>query len=823
MIGSNTPPYPKRCGELGCVYGSARYQHTIKSVIADKYKNTTAYAIDGVTGMPEELWYHDNECSDPQDPPYVDQLGTILDTVMDGYQFTGNAFTRDGTIDLTQPCRLGGFKTMQAQKFWHGMYDFEHYGSGKDCATNTVYADTKYRTIAISIEWFFVDNNDPCVNQGTFTVQRTYTVDRYSGLISQVSCSTSASGGYTGGLDPDTYDWSPFYVRGCGYPDRLQQALDAQALDPVSWDVSITTDTATKLVYNYAEHTDPSLGPICGDTPFIYNSATVSIELSDPYTIAQVKTDAETLAAEIDLNDHVAYPFRTDGNSFIAPLVIYNEVTMAVSPLVWHSCGWNDPNATTINSITGADNSDDIIGALLPAGYGEGSPRGVFRITHQNFYRSICGTPPAEAIGQRTMGKWTPNYLPANCGLWTQDVRFANTITPNLMWPCQFIVANTDGIYLQKWLETLIPPPNGSYNAARPYGKDRFRIDETQVYCYEAGYIRDQDSNPIVSTTFTGLWGGISVDGFYSGCSTDITGVLTLGTKVLDVPTDWTLPSEDQDDVFAKLRWEDATKHVPGFGGKLNVTATYDSGANKTTFTYTDSPYIVDSDKISVMGFGDAILGTNLTLTRLGDTSCTVSGDYSTALWIVPYKLFDGSTDGTKYYFANDTHKSTFVARTWTMEMDGWTITDSDVEQSCIAISPCTPQTLLASPNGEAGDYEMDWPASIDPNTVWLGQFMQWMQDPFYQTPHEPCGGGPAPDTTCKIPYIEARIAVGTNYGLAQNETAPTPPSPINLAATAAPPDTADLTGTGAIVDLLNNPTTPFTVWAACGDDPVAT
>jgi hypothetical protein len=421
------------------------------------------------------------------------------------------------------------------------------------------------------------------------------------------------------------------------------------------------------------------------------------------------------------------------------------------------------------------------------------------------------------------MGKWTPSYLPASCGLWTQDNRFINTITANLIWPCPFIVANSDGIYLQKWIETIIPPPNGSYNAARPYGKDRFRIDETQAYCYELGYIRDQDSNPIVSTTFTGLWGGISVDGFYSGCSTDVAGVLTLGTKVLDVPTGWTVPSGDEDDVFAKLRWEDATKHVPGFGGKLDVTAAYDSGADETTFTYTGGEYIVSSDKVSVMGYGDAILGTNLAITRLGDTSLKVSGDYSAALWLVPYKLFDGTTDGTKYYFANDTHKSTFVSRTWTLEMDGWTITDSDVEQSCLAISPCTPQTLLATPNDEYGNSELVWPASMDPNTVWLGQFMQWTVDPFYQTPHAPCGGGPVPDTTCKVPYIEARIAVGTNYGLAQNETAPTPPSPINLGATVAPPDTADLTGTGAIVDLLNNPTTAFTIWAACGDDPVAT
>lgn len=822
MIGSNIPPYPKRCGDIGCVFGSARYQHTIQSVIKDKYKNTTTYAVDGVTAAPVPLWYHEDECGNAQSAPYVDQLGSILSTVMNGYQFTGNTFTHDGSIDMTPPCRLAGFKSVQAQKFWHGMYDYAHASDGKDCATSTTYADTKYRTVSISIEWFFVDNDDPCNNQGTFTVQRTYTVDRYTGIITQVSCTTDDGGGYTGGLNPDTYDWSPFYLRDCAYPAKLQAALDAQAIDPVSWDVTISTDTATKLSYYYAEHTDPAIGPVCGQTPFIYNSATVTIELSDPYTLAQVKTDVETLADEIDLNDHVAYPYRTDGNAFIAPFVIYNEVQTAISPLVWHSCGWTDPNATERNTLTGVIHSADIVGTLLPSGYGQGSPRGVFRITHQNYYRDICGTPPSVAYGPRTIGARTPSYLPASCGLWTPDTKFTNEITPNLIWPCQFIAANTDGIFLQKWIETIIPPTNGSYNAARPYGADRFRIDESLVYCYDAGVLTDNAASPTIQPglTLTGLWGGFCVDGFYNGATTDGSGNVTLGPKVFDVPTGWTVPSEDQLDVFAKLRWEDSTKHVPGFGGKLDVTATYDSGANETTFTYTSSPYIVDGDKISVMGFGDSVLGTNKTITRLGDTSCTIPGDYSTALWIVPYKLFDGTTDGTKYYFANDTHKSIFVARTWTMEMDGWTTLDSTVAQECLPITNCNPQTLLASPNTETADYSMEWPATIDPNTVWIGEFMQWMQDPFYQTPHSPCGGLPPPDMTCKVPYVEARIAVGNNYGLAQNETAPTPPSPINLGATLAPPENADPTGSGAVVDLLNNPTKPFPIWAACGDDP---
>lgn len=901
-IGSNIPPYPKRCGDIGCVFGSARYQHTIQSVIKDKYKNTTTYAVDGVTAAPVPLWYHEDECGNAQSPPYVDQLGSILSTVMNGYQFTGNTFTHDGSVDMTPPCRLAGFKSVQAEKRWYGNYGFNYSNSGKDCATDTTYTDTKYRkfkftfvaSVSRSDVWQRKDSGGTVVDSSSLTVTGgvnftfDVTVNRLTGIytVANYSCtcnlsSTDASGttNFNGTTDPLTdgtnffnfffvtlsrfavsgspLEWVQNLSSDCSFkivnndggafgPPTVYSGTAAacqtylNGLSPTdisavqSFPLTVTftpvvTKTNTQYKVDVSQNSSGfnsipnSLGGVDEETVTSAISLVVTQDLSEAYTLAQVKTDTETLADEIDLNDHVAYPYRTDGNAFIAPYVIYNEVQATVSPLLGITDSTTtDPNAGQRNGLTGAVYSSDIIGTLLPSGYGQGSPRGVFRITHQNYYRDICGTPPSVAYGPRTIGARTPSYLPASCGLWTPDTKFTNEITPNLIWPCQFIAANTDGIFLQKWIETIIPPPNGSYNAARPYGADRFRIDESLVYCYDAGVLTDNAASPTIQPglTLTGLWGGFCVDGFYNGATTDGSGNVTLGPKVFDVPTGWTVPSEDQLDVFAKLRWEDSTKHVPGFGGKLDVTATYDSGANETTFTYTSSPYIVDGDKISVMGFGDSVLGTNKTITRLGDTSCTVTGDYSTALWIVPYKLFDGTTDGTKYYFANDTHKSTFVARTWTLEMDGWTTLDSTVAQECLPITNCSPQTLLASPNTEIADYSMEWPATIDPNTVWIGEFMQWMQDPFYQTPHSPCGGLPPPDMTCKVPYVEARIAVGNNYGLAQNETAPTPPSPINLGATLAPPENADPTGSGAVVDLLNNPTKPFPIWAACGDDP---
>lgn len=902
MIGSNIPPYPKRCGDIGCVFGSARYQHTIQSVIKDKYKNTTTYAVDGVVGDPVELRYAVDECGAPQSAPFVSQIGTILNAVMNGYQYTGNTFTHDGSVDVTTPCRIVGFKSVQSQKFWHGNHGFNYSNAGKDCATNTTYSSTKYLTYKFSVVgnisrsdiWERKDSGGTVVDSSSLTVtggvnfsfqvsvdpiSGIYTLTDYTSNCTLSSTDVSGTTNFDGTTDPltdGTNFFNYFFVTLCGFgisgsplewvqnlssdcsfkivnndggafgPPTVYSGTSAacqaylSGLTPVdlsavqSFPLSVTftpivtqSNTLFKVDVTQASSGFNSIPNGLGgnDEETVTSSITLVVkqELIGPYTINDVKDDAEGLSSNITLTDNVLYPYRTDGNSFIAPLVTYSEVQAPISPLMPVTDSTiTDPNIALRCSITGEIHSANTVGGLLPAGYGQGSPRGVFRITHDNYYRDVCGSPPSPTIGPRTMGAWTPSYLPANCGLWTQDKIFNNSLSPSLVWPTAFIVATNDLVYLQKWIEAIIPPPNGSYNAARPYGEDRFRIDETQFYCYDAGVLTDNAAvpTPQPGLTLTGLWGGECVSGFYNGATTDGSGNVSLGAKIFDVPTGWSVPSGDSASVFAKLRWEDATKHVPGFGGKLDVTAVYDSGVNKTTFTYTSSPYIADGDKISVMGYADSVLGTNKTITRLSDTSCTVTGDYSAALWIVPYKLFDGTTDGTKYYFANDTHKSTFVARTWTLEMDGWTTISSTVDQSCLPITSCSPQTLLASPGGEIADYSIDWPATIDPNSVWIGEFMQWMQDPFYQTPHSPCGGGPAPDMTCRVPYIEARIAVGTNYGLTQIETAPTPPSPINLGATLAPPENADVSGTGKVVDLLNNPTKAHLIWEACGDDP---
>jgi hypothetical protein len=134
------------CGNSGCYWGMSQYAHAIRATIATKYENTTSYVVDGVSSSPVALNYAVDECGSAQGAPLQSQLASILTAVMNGYQSTGNSFTSNGTVDISEPCRKLGRKQVQAMKKWHGRFDFDSYTlSGKDVSTNTTYSDTKYR------------------------------------------------------------------------------------------------------------------------------------------------------------------------------------------------------------------------------------------------------------------------------------------------------------------------------------------------------------------------------------------------------------------------------------------------------------------------------------------------------------------------------------------------------------------------------------------------------------------------------------------------------------------------------------------------------
>ena len=606
---------------------------------------------------------------------------------------------------------------------------------------------------------------------------------------------------------------------------------------------------------------------------------TVSIELSVPHTLTDVRNDVVTLLDEWNLADNGAnnaalkkYLLRTDEHVFLAPFVTHYEksatdqtvhspsqyftdnlanpvdwVDYGVNPPVsyepftaewnahptWERMDWFDTlvskwkypapaNQTEVDNnelIPTGEFTGAIQGSPLPFGYGyAGTHAGHFNPFHVNWERAFCvGQNPKWLDSNMSHGAWTPSVLPKTATQWTEDLSFADLQTPTRIWPCSFLFGQSSGIYAQKFVEAIVTRP--SHDFARPYGADRFLLDETKCYCvdgttltgYEGGTEEVTPTDePLNTNLASGLWGGPCVGGFYSGCSYS-GGTLTLGTKVLDVPTGWESKSGDTATVFGKLRWELDGNDVPGFGGLLAVTPTATGGS--TTLVYASSPNIVTGDKVDLQladGTWNDNSGAGFALTRIDDTSATVPGEFPTARYIVPHKLFGGTTSGQKWYFADSQPKGDYVWREWeSFASDPQNLVFSNTAtQKCLPFKPCHPRIVGASPNPDDASGEWpnavieSFPATISNGHVWIGMAETHMVDPFWQTPHRPCGmaeqdnwqqdnGSCQTETGVQFyplpPFVESRISTPATYGPAHNETAPTPPAPINLGAAELP------------------------------------
>lgn len=612
----------------------------------------------------------------------------------------------------------------------------------------------------------------------------------------------------------------------------------------------------------------------------------VTVMLTNPYTINDVLSDAKSLSNTWNLADDAQYPWRTDENCFIAPHVSYSESPSPVIPIVASpdNCSYTDPASASYNG--------SVLGAPLPAGYGQGSPRGVWDFYHDNWYRRFCADDPTPHWAQaaETIGSFTPSYLPANAPRWTPEILIGADVP--YIWNQPFVLADATGVFLQKWCETIVERP--SYDFARPYGYDKFLIDEDHVYQITSVSgstvtLVNWDNSAVTSLPFTGadIVGpvtGPSGRGFYAVSAVG-TNTVTLGTFKFLAPSDWTSQASDIDTsiCFGKLRFPTC----PGFGNLLratpiapstyNASATYakgdcvtDGGTDYVSLQDTNTGHtpgssptywlagaamlypttttIQTGEKIDLLAAGLSAIATNQTLTRITDTIGAVAGfSYSsiaTLKQICPNKLFDGTTTGQKYYFADNAPKGDFVWRQWTVNLADSSYTHSE-GGSCLPRTPCQPQVLLCSPNGETftNAYSMSFPGTIHNGQLWLGQFEQWMVDPFYQAPHKPCGivdstvdepatlAWSSDDGTCQAdtvtptlggdayqkfyalaPFVEARLTKPSNYGNAENESPPD--SPFNLNPAVAPPSTVTMANIETtLINAIRNDARPWGIY----------
>jgi hypothetical protein len=548
--------------------------------------------------------------------------------------------------------------------------------------------------------------------------------------------------------DPDSYDETVTY-NPIGLPSATYRISWSRTNTVLSWDVDYSGTAGD------------------GQSAHFYGSIT----LSDPYTINDCLADAATNADEYSLTDDLKYPYRIDQHTTVAPLVLRNERGTPISPLgfntftvddytspigtapytEWDQRAWFNPSAYEWIFPSPSDDqassraSDllllydgSIIGNPLDAGYGQGSPRGVFDKDHENFFRKNCDPGPGWTQASESRGAYTPSFLPSNAQKWTDD------FTATHLWPCAFINADVSGIYLQKWAETKIKRP--SANFARPFGPDKFSLDETSVYYvsdFTAGVVTLQtvDFATPVSLPFTtsDIVGSAAVGGFFAVTSVGADTV-TLGSKVYDLPTDWETPSKDVGFCFGKLKYPDApgmnfTDETKEVGGRVRVTVTNSSPVTLTTGTSQKYLSITTAENIDILAADNTVLASNVAATRVDDVTFQVPTAFATiasAKWIVPH--------GTKYKFADSRSKGDYVYRTWLVRMSDASVLSTSQTDACLPIAPCSPSVAGISPNGETGGNAHYWafPTSINNGEVWLGRIDFWMTDPFWQEPHKP-------------------------------------------------------------------------------------
>jgi hypothetical protein len=853
-IGGNKSPFRQPCGgSTEKFYLGSPYQHQrATDAPVDAYGNTTTMLDHcGNTVRAKPRLYLQDTCGDAV------CSGADCNACPGGYDLTtntpeppavaANTWAKNGTVQLIPVRKIGG-KWIQAFKAWHGRFGFLHNTDGTGCSDPTL-SNIKYRTITIT--GLVVRSYDPDSDEEWFTEytgNATISVNKSSGVITVTGCTLAQQTNYFGTIitDPESDlnlalpDVLGQMEYGCTTPDFYTTAVNAingnggpgAGAGQGTYSLAVTGT-------HYEIHVTALTFASNGSGGY-YKELQVdcTLDLSDPYTIEDVYTDAKNLAALWNIIDDAQHPFRTDERTTIGPLVINNENT-ATAPPIKVTCDYTDPNAATYDG--------SVIGAPLAPGYGQpidGNPFGIFNRDHNNRYRRNCDTEAgfewlnaAESIGQ-----FTPGYLPSNAPKWTDD------FVATTLFPCAFLHADVSGIYLQKWSETQIRRP--SINFARPYGPDKFVLDETAVYFMSdntAGVVtlKNLDFTDPSSLPFTGadIVGGASIGGFYYVASVG-TNTITLGAKVYDVPDGWNTPSGDGAKCLGKLRWPNA----PGMdfldqslevGGRVAVAVTNGSPVKLTTATTQAYLSITTAEQIDICDATMRVLAGGVAATRVDSNNFTVPSafiDIQNAKWIVPA--------GTKYKFGDNRSKRDYVFRECLVTLADSSILSQSQTDACLQFTPCGPSIAVVTPNGETppGGEKWDFPSSINNGELWLGQIQFWMIDPFYQVPHLPCATGDvdaltfdpdAGDTiqwqrdngTCQEDYVEtgdsgtifhkfypmeAFVEARCTLPVIDGDTPP-PPAGVDLTVPAsAPPQASLFDNEGLLVDAIHLPETAW-------------
>lgn len=442
-------------------------------------------------------------------------------------------------------------------------------------------------------------------------------------------------------------------------------------------------------------------------------------------------------------------------------------------PAIWYwqfPAGHDQTTAAALGLVQMFDGS--IQGAPNPAGY-----QGYFRFDYQD-WRGCCEGDDQYLWYLYGVGGSLPNYLPQNATQWTNFyevinkpilgalLAYADTQTVPAAPDCEANNVVADGAFWAvKWAE--IGETYQSINFARPAGADKFALDETEVYCFvsQAGSLvtlNNYDGTSPSSLPFTtsDIVGGAAVGGFYAVSSVSANTV-TLGAKQFNVPSTWSLPSGDAATAIGRLRWPTA----PSLLGRVGITP---NGAGTTMTFATAQPTFgmaaTAHEQVDIYDGTMTLLASNITATRTSDTTFTVTTAYTTAAWVMIHGspawtvntnapkgdyvylewLLDNRTNGENTRMAGQTDCSGHTPPTTQPATNNGYASFSQTQDNLPFVT-CAQRVACFSPNAETwtNGKTYGFPTfQLDElyGSKWQGQILWSITDPFWQTPHAPCG-----------------------------------------------------------------------------------
>lgn len=513
--------------------------------------------------------------------------------------------------------------------------------------------------------------------------------------------------------DADYESWSADFIGG-SFSRAVQQWLS----QPNNYYIN-TAETLTIGATNYEyTKTVTKRNSVGGVIYTMTNVFSVTVALSNPNTYSDVMTDAENNYVSWQLMDRELMPLTTAAWDGIVPKVSRNEVSAgwltAAPPLqvddythplsdgthdpfttgwvpTWGQRAWFDPRCYLWKLPDGSLTSlapgiadavptalvlvvdGSVLGLPLNLVNEDGIPADYFDPNYLDYEN--C--PPA--MGADPGGDWTStNYLhgygcwrsaasrnlPPRATQWTNKWEAAKLIFSRhrLSGPP---FPGLGGIWTMKNIQTVIKFP--AFNHARPFGKDRYAVDETNVACFSAVSAGSPEFNATGGGNYSGTLQSAPL-GFATGQEWATFAAGANGVYQIDSVSgrDFTCHYlRDLPDGFDY--WDDGSSltgdtqgilfqltlpSCPPFGGRLAINSVADNGDGTCTIVTETTPVkmdgVVQSGQVFTVNLCDATmnaLASNLTPTTSSLTTFKVTASFATiqnAKWVVLYGALPG-------------------------------------------------------------------------------------------------------------------------------------------------------------------------------------